>query len=175
MNYEAVNVDHNFSRFIVMIHSDCKAVAAVSTRIKAAFPSGLLQGFCSQSTGRCVWKLFYINHNADQKQLDCIAEGISSSSSSSSSCQSNCYFAHLIITVTEPTSASASSSSRWQAYKTHHVAVSQLTAGSLYVSFEKAAGLNVNPCVNYQHITKNHCILGKQDAASGTKACRFSV
>ena len=125
-----------------------KQLQRMSTRTQAASPSGLLlQGFCSQSTGRCVLKSFYINHDADQKQLDFIAEGIFNSS------QSNCY---LIITITEPTSASASSSSRWQAYKTHHVAVSQLTAGSLYVSFEKAAGLNVNPCVNYQHNKKSH-------------------
>ena len=128
MTYEAVNVDHNFHGFIVMIHCDCKAIAAVSTRTQAASPSGLLQGFCYQSTGCCVSKSFYINHDADQKQLDFIAEGMFSSSSSR---QSNYYFAHLIITVTEPTSASSSSSSRWQAYRTHHVAVSQLTAGSL--------------------------------------------
>ena len=57
----------------------------------------------------------------------------------------------------------------------HIMSLSHNTQLVAYVSFEKAAGLNVNPSVNYQHITKNHCILGKQDAASGTKAYRFSV
>ena len=168
MTYEAVNVDHNFSRFIVMIHSDCKAVAADVNKNPGSISlwtatAGLLfsvnwslcmkivlyQSWCWP---KAAWFYCWRDFQQQPKQL------------------LFCSFYNNRQSQLLLPAAVAGRLIRHIMSLSHN---SQLVA---YTSLlKKAAELNVNPCVNYKHITKNHCILGKQDAASGTKACKFSV
>ena len=171
MNNKAVNVDHNFSRFIVMIHSDCKAVAADVNKNPGSISlwtatAGLLfsvnwslcikiilyQSWCWP---KAAWFYCWRDFQQQPKQLlFCSFE--------------NNHQSQLLLPV--PAAVAGRLIRRIIMSLSHN---SQLV---VYMSLlKKAAGLNVNPCVNYQHNKQITCILGKQDAASGTKAYRFSV